>query len=201
MLFWPFGRKKEFSKEDLESWLLLPLGNPGDEYANTRHNLGRLMLQQWVKEKALPPEPIHEFPSGTLYGAGQVRLLVSATYMNLSGQVVAEAMKAGFDPARMILFYDDKDLELGAGRFRLKGSAGGHNGVASVTEAAGMELPRLRLGIGPFERPLHEFVLGEWRENEWATIHGMAEPFGAFMDRLLKCQTLDGLSGWTRNSP
>lgn len=199
MLFWPFGHKKQAQPTpDQDAWLLLPLGNPGEEYAQTRHNLGRLMLQRWLKAQGVEVVPIREFPSGTLYGAGQVRLLVSATYMNLSGQVVAQAMDAGLNPARMILFYDDKDLALGDGRFRKQGSAGGHNGVASVLDAAGMDLPRLRLGVGPFERPLHEFVLGQWREDEWIKIEAMDVPFAAFMERLLKAQALDGLLGWVQ---
>ncbi len=111
--------------------------------------------------------------------------------MNLSGQVVGEAMASGLDPARLVVLYDDKDLPLGMGRFRLEGSAGGHNGVQSVIDHLGTQgFARLRLGIGPFTRPLHEFVLQEWTEDEWRRIEAMDGPFARFMERLGACREL-----------
>ena len=102
-------------------WTLIPLGNPGAEYAHTRHNLGRLMVLRWMEAKGLAPKPRKKLPSGTLYGLNdRLQALVPATYMNLSGLACAEGMKAGLDPARFILLYDDKDLPLGTGRFRLE---------------------------------------------------------------------------------
>ena len=167
-------------------WTLLPLGNPGVGYENTRHNLGRLALQRWMAERPAP-ETLRKFPSGTLYRlTARLQALVPATYMNLSGHVCAEAMKEGLDPARLVMLYDDKDLPLGFGRFRLDGSHGGHNGVRSVQEAVGLEtpLPRLRLGIGPFERPLADFVLGEWTDAEWDRIEALDAPFARFLGLL-----------------
>ena len=167
-------------------WTLLPLGNPGPDYARTRHNLGRLMVQRWMEDRALAPKVLRKLPSGTLYGlTDRLQALVPATYMNLSGLACAEAMKAGLDPARLVMLYDDKDLPLGFGRFRLDGSHGGHNGVRSVQEALPPgPLPRLRLGIGPFERPLADFVLGEWTEAEWDRIKALDAPFARFLDLL-----------------
>jgi len=167
-------------------WTLIPLGNPGEEYANTRHNLGRLMVLRWMEARGLSPKVLKKLPSGTLYGLGdRLQALVPATYMNLSGLACSEGVKAGLDPARFVLLYDDKDLPLGAGRFRLEGSHGGHNGVRSAQEALGDgPLPRLRLGIGPFERPLSDFVLGTWSEAEWDRIEALDGPFGRFLDLL-----------------
>jgi PTH1 family peptidyl-tRNA hydrolase len=167
-------------------WTLIPLGNPGADYAHTRHNLGRLAVQRWMAARDLAPKPLKKLPSGTLYGlTDRLQALVPATYMNLSGLACAEGVKAGLDPARLVLLYDDKDLPLGAGRFRLEGSHGGHNGVRSVQETLGEgPLPRLRLGIGPFERPLADFVLGTWTEVEWSRIEALDAPFARFMDLL-----------------
>jgi len=96
----------------------------------------------------------------------------------------------------MILLFDDKDLPLGRGRFRLEGSAGGHNGVQSVLEHVGAEsVARLRLGIGPFIRPLHQFVLQEWGEDEWVRIEALDGPFGRFMELLAGCKDLERLPG------
>jgi len=178
-------------------WILIPLGNPGPEYANTRHNLGRLALQRWISARGLHPEPLRLFRTGTLYGLSPgLQALVPATYMNLSGQVCAEARRGGIDPGRLVVLFDDKDLPLGSGRFRLKGRHNGHNGLASVMEQLGTEeLPRLRLGIGPFLRPLHEFVLGEWTGEEASAIQGLDAPFAAFLEALERTSDLTALSG------
>jgi PTH1 family peptidyl-tRNA hydrolase len=178
-------------------WTLIPLGNPGTEYANTRHNLGRLLLLRWMSAQGIQAKVLREFHAGTLYClAPEIQALVPATYMNLSGQVLGEALAAGLDPARMIALHDDKDLPLGLGRFRAAGSAGGHNGMDSLLGTLGTEdLARLRLGIGPFTRPLHEFVLGEWNAGEWKAIAGLDGPFAAFLERLVETGNPGELSG------
>ena len=176
-------------------WLLVPLGNPGDEYASTRHNLGRMMLQRWMDPHCRKPERIHAFKTGNLYAlGGPLFALVPSTYMNLSGQITAEAVAAGFDSKRMILLHDDKDLPLGLGRLRLRGGAAGHNGMADVFDRLGtQDIARLRLGIGPFQRPLHEFVLGEWTQAEWQLIDAMDAPFSRFLELLAQAEGLEGL--------
>ncbi len=177
-------------------WTLVPLGNPGPDYTATRHNLGRLMLQRWMEDRGLAPKPSKRFPSGGLYPlTDRLQALVPTTYMNLSGEACAQADGAGVYARRMVLLYDDKDLPLGLGRFRLDGSDGGHNGLKSVFHHLGTEkVARLRLGIGPFQRPLHEFVLGEWTEGEWDRIEAMDTPFRAFLDRLASAEDLGGLA-------
>ncbi|HNX94614.1 MAG TPA: aminoacyl-tRNA hydrolase [Holophaga sp.] len=179
------------------AWTLVPLGNPGSEYAETRHNLGRLLLQRWVDSHCPNPGGIHTFPSGTLYSLKEPFLaLVPATYMNLSGQVCREAVNADFAPARLILLHDDKDLPLGMGRFRLSGSDGGHNGLRSTFDALDTsEVPRLRLGIGPFVRPLDQFVLGTWTDEEWSRIEALDVPFARFMEALASVDELGELPG------
>ena len=180
-------------------WILVPLGNPGNVYAATRHNLGRLLLQRWMDVHCRKPGRVHAFRTGNLYALGDPFLaLVPGTYMNLSGQTCAEAVAAVFDPKRLILLHDDKDLPLGLGRFRLTGGAAGHNGMGSVFEKLGtQDLARLRLGIGPFQRPLHEFVLGEWTEDEWRLIDALDAPFARFMALLAAAETLESLPGRT----
>jgi PTH1 family peptidyl-tRNA hydrolase len=176
-------------------WTLIPLGNPGPEYAGTRHNLGRLLVLRWMDAKGIRAEVLGEYRTGTLYGlSAALQALVPATYMNLSGQVLEEALAVGMDPARMVALHDDKDLPLGLGRLRPAGSDGGHNGMRSLLEVLGTEvLPRLRLGIGPFTRPLHEFVLGTWSEPELETLERLDAPFAAFLALLEECEELDEL--------
>jgi len=177
-------------------WTLVPLGNPGPEYQDTRHNLGRLLLQRWMADRDLAPKASKRFPSGALYPlTSELQALVPSTYMNLSGEVCAQAAAVGIYPRRMILLYDDKDLPLGTGRFRLDGSDGGHNGLRSVFQCLEtMDIARLRLGIGPFERPLVDFVLGRWTDSEWARIDGMDAPFARFLDLLAEAGDLGGMA-------
>jgi PTH1 family peptidyl-tRNA hydrolase len=191
-------------------WTLVPLGNPGDDYAATRHNLGRLLVQRWLDARGLSPKASKRFAAGALYPLTErLQALVPSTYMNLSGEVCAQAEGAGIYGRRMVLLHDDKDLPLGLGRFRLDGSDGGHNGLKSVFQHLGTEkVARLRLGIGPFQRPLHEFVLGEWTEAEWDRIEALDKPFAAFLERLAAAEDLAALASqvngeafWTGTPP
>ncbi len=167
-------------------WTLVPLGNPGPDHQDTRHNLGRLLLQRWMADRELAPAPSKRFPSGALYPLTKsLQALVPSSYMNLSGEVCVQAEAAGVYPRRLVLLHDDKDLPLGTGRFRLNGSDGGHNGLRSVFECLGTpDLARLRLGIGPFQRPLAEFVLDPWTDPEWKVIEALDAPFARFLDLL-----------------
>ncbi len=184
-------------------WTLVPLGNPGPEYQDTRHNLGRLLLQRWMADRNLTPAPRKRFPSGTLYPlAPNLQALVPSTYMNLSGEACAQAETAGIYPRRMVLLHDDKDLPLGLGRFRLDGSDGGHNGLRSVFDCLGnRDIARLRLGIGPFQRPLVDFVLEPWTKPEWEVIGRLDAPFARFLELLGAAEALDGLGNQVNGAP
>jgi PTH1 family peptidyl-tRNA hydrolase len=177
-------------------WTLVPLGNPGPEYQDTRHNLGRLMLQRWMADRGLSPAPSKRFPSGSLYPlTDQLQALVPSTYINLSGEACLQASSAGHYPRRLIVLYDDKDLPLGTGRFRMNGSDGGHNGLRSVFECLGtQDIARLRLGIGPFQRPLVDFVLEPWTGPEWGQIDAMDAPFARFLELLSAAEELGTLA-------
>jgi PTH1 family peptidyl-tRNA hydrolase len=149
-----------------------------------------------MADRNLAPAPCKRFPSGALYPLGSgLQALVPSTYMNLSGEVCAQAEAAGIYPRRLILLHDDKDLPLGTGRFRLNGSDGGHNGLRSVFECLGtQDLARLRLGIGPFQRPLVDFVLEPWTEPEWTLIAALDAPFARFLDLLAGAEELGVLA-------
>lgn len=132
--------------------LVVGLGNPGSKYENTRHNVGFAVVEElarrWSYEKAR-----RRFngllADGTIRGE-RVLLLEPTTYMNLSGVSVRES--SGFykiAPADLLVISDDMALPLGRLRLRARGSAGGHNGLASIVrELGGEDWSRLRLGIG-----------------------------------------------------
>jgi peptidyl-tRNA hydrolase, PTH1 family len=184
------------TEPDSEPWILVPLGNPGEEYTATRHNLGRLMVQRWIDARRIKARRLHLFETGTLYSLRSLMALVPATYMNLSGQVCKELVQAGFPAQRILLVHDDKDLPLGIGRLKLEGGDGGHNGLRSVFEHLGTsEVARFRLGLGPFTRPLHDFVLGEWTDPEWEALDAMDTPFAAALDLLGTAGPLEPLMG------
>lgn len=132
--------------------IIVGLGNPGREYAQTRHNLG-FMVADELGRRAGGTATRHRFKAdqAEVHLAGQKVILVKPqTYMNLSGHSVREAA-AWYKVPRpdLLVVLDDLDLPFGTLRLRAEGSAGGHNGLRSVVEQlGGLDVPRLRIGIG-----------------------------------------------------
>jgi PTH1 family peptidyl-tRNA hydrolase len=194
----PFWKKrKKATAITPDQWILVLLGNPGSDYACTRHNLGRLMVQRWLDNSPLAPVAVQNFYYGTLYSMTDGLLaLVPSTYMNLSGKAVAEAVKSGIPKERLVVVYDDKDLPLGMGRLSINGGAAGHKGLQSIIDELGTDdVLRLRFGIGPFRRPLHEWVLDEWLPEEWGIIEKMDAPFAKFLSKLAEGPEIANLQG------
>jgi PTH1 family peptidyl-tRNA hydrolase len=134
-------------------FLVAGLGNPGEEYAATPHNLGFLVVDLLAKRHSIRvtrKECQALIGQGTIRGK-QVLLVKPQTYMNLSGQAIKPLMERNeVAPAEMILVYDELDLEWGSLRVRPKGSAAGHNGAQNVIDLLGTnEFPRVRLGVHP----------------------------------------------------
>lgn len=132
--------------------IVVGLGNPGRDYANTRHNIGFMVVDELVRRHG-PTSWRNRFRSevGEIMFAGEKLVLAKPqTYMNLSGHAVRELVNWYHLPAdQVIVVMDDLDLPFGTLRMRGKGSAGGHNGLASVIEQLGTsEIPRLKIGIG-----------------------------------------------------
>ena len=133
-------------------WLVAGLGNPGEEYADTPHNLGFQVADSLAARhniRVTRPECMALVGPGQV--AGQPVLLAKPqTYMNLSGTSLKPLMaKHEILPENLILVYDDLDLPWGSIRVRPKGSPGSHNGVKSVTANVGPQFPRVRIGIHP----------------------------------------------------
>ncbi|MBN1885179.1 MAG: aminoacyl-tRNA hydrolase [Candidatus Krumholzibacteriota bacterium] len=129
--------------------LVCGLGNPGDEYRLTRHNLGFMVLDRLAERRRLEwrraPGPALE--TAVRMGGRIVRLLKPQTMMNLSGRALASL--GGADHRSILVVCDDINLPLGLVRFRLRGGSGGHRGLESIVGALGDEnWPRLRLGVG-----------------------------------------------------
>lgn len=170
------GRKQKSLQAD---WLVVGLGNPGPTYANNRHNVGFWVVNELAKranvqQKAAGAEMIAGV--GALGGAN-VALVKPLTFMNKSGKAVAKALEAsGCDPEHTIIIYDELDLATGALRIRAGGGHGGHKGLRSIGELAGLDFARVRVGIGrpivdgkPSREPEHvaAYVLDDARGEEY----------------------------------
>lgn len=133
--------------------LIVGLGNPGDKYAQTRHNIGFRVIDALAQAWHISLSHHSKFHGllgeSTLPGQGKIRLLKPTTYMNESGKSVRAVLDWYKLPLNSILvIYDDADLALGRVRLRLNGSSGGHNGMRSIISHGGSEqFPRLRVGI------------------------------------------------------
>jgi len=150
--------------------LVVGLGNPGREYAATRHNVGFMVIDELARRDATVGFR-HRFRSDvgeTRYPGGKLILLKPRTYMNLSGNAVREAINWYHLPREdVLLVFDDLDLPFGTIRLRATGSAGGHNGMRSVLEQlGGTDLPRLRIGIGRGRAEAENYVLSPFSRDQ-----------------------------------
>lgn len=149
------------------------LGNPGLEYALTRHNVGFDVVDLYRKRHA-PRLKARLIGSALVYKSRDLFLVKPMTYMNASG----EAVRAVIDRFRIshqdaLIVYDDLDIPLGEVKILAAGGPGSHKGMISVISALGSEeIPRLRVGIGRERRPQDQvdYVLGRFTDSEWETI-------------------------------
>ena len=154
--------------------LLVGLGNPGADYVKTRHNAGFMAIDLLAARHGQGQTPRSKFNAMLLeavVGGERSLLMKPVTYMNRSGQAVAEAARFyKLDPVRDVLvLVDDVALPCGTIRLKATGGAGGHNGLADITRKLGSEnYPRLRIGID--EKPpvmrLEDYVLGRFTEEQ-----------------------------------
>ena len=145
-------------------WILVCLGNPGDKYENTRHNVG-FMVADAVGEKVGKPIQRLKFKALTNtieLGGCKVLIMKPTTYMNLSGEAVREACQFyKLPPERVLVVSDDVSLPVGKLRLRKTGSAGGHNGLRSIIgQLHSDQFPRLKIGVG--EKPHPDYDLADW---------------------------------------
>jgi PTH1 family peptidyl-tRNA hydrolase len=160
------------------------LGNPGPEYRNTRHNVGQRVVDALARRvhARFAREGAHAVARGRWLGEA-LYLIKPGSYMNVTGPPVARlARKLHLDPSDLIIVFDDIDLPLGKVRSRLKGSAGGHNGVRSLIDAFATDaLRRVKIGIGRPGRPgedhdrVPDHVLSAFHPEEHETIAAACE--------------------------
>lgn len=145
-------------------YLVVGLGNPGSQYEATRHNVGFRAVDALAKEAGVKIDraKFQALTAQATVGGVRVLLMKPQTYMNLSGVAIKQA--ADFykvPPERVLVLFDDIDLDVGRLRIRRNGSAGGHNGIKSIISSLGsQEFPRIKIGVGA--KPHPDYDLADW---------------------------------------
>jgi PTH1 family peptidyl-tRNA hydrolase len=171
--------------------LVIGLGNPGREYAQTRHNVGFFVVEELARRHGAQgwKKRFRSEIAETMVAGERVALLKPQTYMNLSGHAAREAINWYHLPLDEVLIVsDDLDLPIGTIRLRAQGSAGGHNGLGSIIEQLGTtRVPRMKIGIG--------------RGPSTATAHVLSR-FTAEQEREIKAlvaRAADGVEIWIQD--
>ena len=151
-------------KKNSDSWLIVGLGNPGKEYARTRHNCGFRAIDILAEKLGCKIDKLkfQGLYGQTVYNGCKLFLLKPQTYMNLSGRSVKQlAAYYNIPPQRIVVMFDDISLPPGRMRIRGDGSAGGHNGIKSLIQELGsQDFPRVKIGVGA--KPHQEQDLADW---------------------------------------
>ena len=154
----------------MDKYLIVGLGNPGDEYAATRHNTGYMVLDAFAKaSNTVFDDRRYGYVAETSLKGRKVFLLKPTTFMNLSGNAVRYWLnKENIDQSRLLVISDDVAIPVGQFRLKGRGSNGGHNGLGNIQQLIGQDYARLRMGIGndyPIGAQI-EHVLGAFSAEE-----------------------------------
>ena len=172
--------------------LIVGLGNPGDKYQGTRHNVGFDVIDALARQEGLKLTDQKFRSDYTIWRVGDEKVLLVKpyTFMNLSGEAVLPLMSYyNISPDELVVVYDDLDLEPGKLRLRQSGSAGGHNGVKSIIEMLGtQDFKRVKIGIGrpQYGRKVVDHVLERFDTDDRALIEQKID------------QTTDLLRAWAK---
>jgi len=189
--------------------LVAGLGNPGREYEKTRHNLGFIVIEAFARKLGLAWKKQAQFEAETArWDRSPEQTFVFAkpqTFMNESGRSL-QAL-AGFykiEPASVFVIYDDLTIDLGLVKVSVTGSAGGHNGVASLLEHLGDGFIRYRLGIGPKQPQqidLKDFVLGKFTPEQQTLVDQKLDHYLSGLKLLLENGADQAMNSLNRRDP
>ena len=159
----------------MDKYLIVGLGNPGAEYAETRHNIGYMVLDAFAKASNIVfDDRRYGYVAESTLKGRKLFLLKPTTFMNLSGNAVRYWLnKENIDECRLLVIVDDLSLPLGTLRLKASGSAGSHNGLGHIQQLIGQQYARLRIGIGnDFPRGSQvDYVLGNFSMEERETLN------------------------------
>lgn len=175
--------------------LVVALGNVGDKYSFTRHNMGFMVADYWAVNEGFSFREESKLKclfTKIKFNNEDIIIIKPTTYMNLSGEAVSLVMNYyKIDVSDILVIYDDLSIELGRLRFRASGSDGGHNGIKSVIQHAGTnKFARLKIGIGPQPPiPSEAFVLQNFSKEQEPVLK---DTLKSALDAV-KCYLTDGL--------
>ena len=179
-------------------YLIVGLGNPGNEYNNTRHNIGFDAIETIAAKYNID---INREKFKGVYGEGfinneKVILFMPTTYMNLSGEAVRPIMDFyKLSEEDLIVIYDDISLDVGRMRIREKGSAGGHNGIKSIIAHLGTDVfSRIKVGVGQPKGDLVKHVLGKFSEEERKVLDKLLDEVAKATETIIKEDTKDAMN-------
>lgn len=189
--------------------LVAGLGNPGREYALTRHNLGWVVLEAFAAKRGLVWKTDSRFEAEVArwdFSPGRTRWLIKPlTFMNDSGRSIAAIARFyKIEPPAIVAVYDDLNIDLGLVKISVTGSAGGHNGVASLLEQLGDGFVRYRLGVGPKQPPqmeLKDFVLGKFTSEQHTLLTQKLDHYVQGLDLLLSRGAEAAMNQLNRRDP
>lgn len=166
----------------MEKFLIVGLGNPGDEYHETRHNVGWMAIDAFAKaQDAAWADKRYGYIAETSIKGRKLILLKPTTYMNLSGNAVRYWLeKENIPTEHLLVIVDELQLPLGKLRLKASGSNGGHNGLGHIQQLIGQQYARLRVGIGnEFNRGGQvDYVLGKFSDEDKQTLQPNIETAG-----------------------
>lgn len=179
-------------------FLVVGLGNPGDKYDGTRHNIGFETIDYIASKYNIDVTRVKfkgVIGEGFI-GGEKVILLKPTTYMNLSGESVREAMSFyKLSEEDIVIIYDDISLEVGKIRIREKGSAGGHNGIKSIISNINTDVfPRIKIGVGQPTGDLVSHVLGRFSKEEAEDLKEVIEVSSKAVEIIMKSGTKDAMN-------
>lgn len=185
------------------------LGNPGRDYAETRHNYGWLVIDAFARRHGLSWREQSRFEAEVAKwerkGGTSLWLVKPQTYMNESGRSLGAFLHFHkVEAAQLAVIYDDLTMDLGLIKVSDQGSSGGHNGVASILEHVGQGFARFRLGIGPkcpAQMDLKDFVLGKFTSEQSELINKTLENTLDGLDLLLSQGITKAMNQLNRRNP
>lgn len=164
------------------NYLIVGLGNPGEEYQNTRHNIGRTLVEKFSKQNAFSSwkksKKTKALEGSGVIGKQKVTVILPETFMNKSGLAVGYYIKSKKEIERLVVLYDDMDLPLGKFKISFGRSSGGHRGVESIIKSLkSKDFARIRIGVSPStpsgklkkpsgQKAVIDFILGKFKPAE-----------------------------------
>lgn len=171
-------------------YLIVGLGNPGEEYNNTRHNVGFMIVDNYAKKKnlAFNKNKFNGLYTEFVFNGNKIILLKPLSYMNLSGEVIKKYVDYfKIDIDNILIVNDDMDIELGKYKLKSSGSSAGHNGLRNIELNLGTDkYKRLKIGISKNNIEMKNYVLGKFNNEELKKLNGVIDLSEQIIDDYLK---------------